>query len=103
MPRMSIATVCLSGSLEDRLDAAGAAGFDAVEIFENDLLASTSSPEQIRARVADLGLTIDLYQPFRDAEGAPPERFAAVRRRMRAKLDLMERLGADTVLVCSSV
>jgi 4-hydroxyphenylpyruvate dioxygenase len=35
MPRTSIATVCLSGTLEDRLAAAGAAGFDAVEIFEN--------------------------------------------------------------------
>src|SRR4051794_24851062 len=103
MPRTSIATVCLSGTLEDRLDAAAAAGFDGVEIFENDLLASVSSPEQIRARVADLGLTIDLYQPFRDAEGAPRDRFAAVQRRMRAKLDLMGRLGADTVLICSSV
>src|SRR3954447_14791563 len=103
MPRTSIATVCLSGTLEDRLNAAASAGFDAVEIFENDLLASVSSPEQIRAQVQDLGLTIDLYQPFRDAEGAPPERFATVERRMRAKLDLMARLGADTVLVCSSV
>ena len=103
MPRTSIATVCLSGTLEDRLEAAAAAGFDAVEIFENDLLGSVSSPEDIRALVADLGLTIDLYQPFRDAEGAPPDRFAAVERRMRAKLDLMGRLGADTVLVCSSV
>lgn len=103
MARMSIATVCLSGTLEDRLDAAAAAGFDAVEIFENDLIASTGSPEQIRQRVADLGLTIDLYQPFRDAEGAPPQRFAAVERRFDAKLDLMGRLGADTVLICSSV
>jgi 4-hydroxyphenylpyruvate dioxygenase len=103
MPRTSIATVCLSGTLEDRLDAVGASGFDAVEIFENDLIASTSSPEQIRARVADLGLTIDLYQPFRDAEGAPADRFAAVQRRMHAKLDLMQRLGADTILICSSV
>ena len=103
MPRTSIATVCLSGTLEDKLDAAAAAGFDAVEIFENDLLASASSPERIRARVADLGLTIDLYQPFRDAEGAPPDRFAAVQRRMRAKLDLMQRLGAGTILICSSV
>ncbi|GIF23314.1 4-hydroxyphenylpyruvate dioxygenase [Actinoplanes tereljensis] len=103
MARTSIATVCLSGTLEDRLDAAGAAGFDAVEIFENDLIAAASTPEQIRARVADLGLTISLYQPFRDAEGAPAERFAAVRRRMTAKLDLMARLGADTVLICSSV
>ncbi|GAA0480576.1 4-hydroxyphenylpyruvate dioxygenase [Paractinoplanes deccanensis] len=101
--RTSIATVCLSGTLEDRLDAAAAAGFDGVEIFENDLIASSSSPESIRARTRDLGLSIDLYQPFRDAEGAPPDRFAAVERRMRAKLDLMARLGADTVLVCSSV
>ncbi|SNY68617.1 sugar phosphate isomerase/epimerase and 4-hydroxyphenylpyruvate domain-containing protein [Paractinoplanes atraurantiacus] len=101
--RTSIATVCLSGTLEDRLDAAAAAGFDAVEIFENDLIASASSPESIRARTQDLGLSIDLYQPFRDAEGAPPSRFAAVERRFRAKLDLMGRLGADTILVCSSV
>jgi 4-hydroxyphenylpyruvate dioxygenase len=101
--RTSIATVCLSGTLEDRLDAAAAAGFDAVEIFENDLIASAGSPEAIRQRVADIGLSIDLYQPFRDAEGAPPERFAAVVRRMTAKLHLMERLGADTILVCSSV
>ncbi|MCM4084532.1 bifunctional sugar phosphate isomerase/epimerase/4-hydroxyphenylpyruvate dioxygenase family protein [Paractinoplanes hotanensis] len=101
--RTSIATVCLSGTLEDRLDAAAGAGFDGVEIFENDLVASVSSPEAIRQRVADLGLRIDLYQPFRDAEGAPPERFATVERRFRAKLDLMARLGADTVLICSSV
>ncbi|XVV08706.1 bifunctional sugar phosphate isomerase/epimerase/4-hydroxyphenylpyruvate dioxygenase family protein [Actinoplanes sp. CA-131856] len=101
--RTSIATVCLSGTLEDRLEAAAAAGFDAVEIFENDLIASASSPESIRARVRDLGLSIDLYQPFRDAEGATDERFAAVRRRFAAKLDLMSRLGADTILVCSSV
>jgi hypothetical protein len=32
--RRAIATVCLSGTLEDKLDAVGAAGFDGVEIFE---------------------------------------------------------------------
>ncbi|MCY1139331.1 TIM barrel protein [Actinoplanes sp. Pm04-4] len=101
--RTSIATVCLSGTLEDKLDAAAAAGFDAVEIFENDLIASVSSPEEIRRRTAGLGLTIDLYQPFRDAEGAPPARFAAAERRFRAKLDVMGRLGTRTVLICSSV
>ena len=31
--RRSIATVCLSGTLEEKLDAASAAGFDGVEIF----------------------------------------------------------------------
>lgn len=39
--RRAIATVCLSGTLDDKLDAVGAAGFDGVEIFENDLIASS--------------------------------------------------------------
>jgi 4-hydroxyphenylpyruvate dioxygenase len=99
----SIATVCLSGTLEDRLDAAATAGFQGVEVFENDLLASASSPEEIRSRASSLGLTIELYQPFRDAEGAPVDRFAATRRRLRAKLEVMRRLGAPMLLVCSSV
>ena len=37
--RRSIATVCLSGTLEDKLAAAAAAGFDEVELFEPDLIA----------------------------------------------------------------
>ena len=35
--RKSIATVSLSGSLEQKLQAIAAAGFDGVELFENDL------------------------------------------------------------------
>ncbi|SED50567.1 bifunctional sugar phosphate isomerase/epimerase/4-hydroxyphenylpyruvate dioxygenase family protein [Streptomyces sp. PAN_FS17] len=101
--RTSIATVSLSGSLTEKLTAASRAGFDAVEIFENDLLASPLTPEEIRARCADLGLTIDLYQPMRDIEAVPAEEFARNMRRARHKFELMRRLGADTVLVCSSV
>ncbi|WP_309096700.1 TIM barrel protein [Streptomyces sp.] len=101
--RTSIATVCLSGSLTEKLDAAARAGFDGVEIFENDLLASPLTPEEIRARCADLGLGIDLYQPMRDVEAVPEAEFARNLRRARRKFELMSRLGADTVLVCSSV
>ncbi|MFJ4834637.1 bifunctional sugar phosphate isomerase/epimerase/4-hydroxyphenylpyruvate dioxygenase family protein [Streptomyces sp. NPDC088747] len=101
--RTSIATVSLSGSLTEKLTAAARAGFDGVEIFENDLLASPLGPEEVRARTADLGLTIDLYQPMRDIEGVPQEEFARGLRRARHKFEVMERLGADTVLVCSSV
>jgi hypothetical protein len=46
--RTGIATVCLSGTLEDKLAAAAAAGFDGVEIFETDLIASPLSPVQAR-------------------------------------------------------
>ena len=102
-PRTAIATVCLSGTLEDKLAAAAAAGFDGVELFENDLIVSPSGPAEIRRRCADLGLSIDLYQPFRDFEAVPPGLHKANLRRARRKFDVMTELGADTVLVCSSV
>ncbi|GGN86866.1 4-hydroxyphenylpyruvate dioxygenase [Streptomyces albiflavescens] len=101
--RTSIATVSLGGSLTEKLTAAARAGFDGVEIFENDLLASPLTPEEIRSRTADLGLSIDLYQPMRDIEAVPEDQFARNLRRARHKFELMRRLGADTVLVCSSV
>ena len=101
--RTSIATVCLSGTLTDKLHAAADAGFDGVEIFEPDLVASPASPEEIVALAARLGLTLDLYQPFRDAEGVTEAEFEGVLRRARAKFALMQRLGMDTMLVCSNV
>ncbi|MER6751814.1 bifunctional sugar phosphate isomerase/epimerase/4-hydroxyphenylpyruvate dioxygenase family protein [Streptomyces fungicidicus] len=101
--RTSIATVSLSGSLTEKLTAAARAGFDGVEIFEADLLAAVLTPEEVRARCADLGLTVDLYQPLRDIEAVPADLFARNLRRARHKFALMRRLGADTVLVCSSV
>lgn len=101
--RTALATVCLSGTLEDKLVAAADAGFDGVEIFEPDLVACPSSPGDVRVRCADLGLSIDLYQPFRDLDSTDPARFAANLRRAERKFDVMGELGVDTVLVCSSV
>ncbi len=102
-PRLSIATVCLSGTLEDKLSAAATAGFDGVEIVEADLLAAPWSPREVRQRCADLGLTIDLYQPFHDFEAVPPDVLAANLRRAESKFDVLEQLGTDTMLVCSSL
>ena len=72
--RRSIATVCLSGTLEDKLAAAAAAGFDAVELFEPDLIAAPDTPAEVRRRCDDLGLEIALFQPLRDFEAMPPNR-----------------------------
>ncbi|WP_229052407.1 bifunctional sugar phosphate isomerase/epimerase/4-hydroxyphenylpyruvate dioxygenase family protein [Aeromicrobium sp. Leaf350] len=101
--RTSIATVCLSGTLVEKLHACAAAGFDGVEVFEPDLVACPSSPEEIRALADRLGLTLDLYQPMRDVEGVTEEQFADVLRRAEAKFALMQRLGMDLVLCCSNV
>lgn len=97
--RRAIATVCLSGTLEEKLEAAAAAGFDGIELFEPDLIASPLRPAQIRERLAELRLTLDLYQPFRDFEAVPEPDFA----RAEAKFALMQELGAELMLVCSSV
>lgn len=98
----TIATVCLSGTLDDKLVAAAHAGFDGIELFEPDLVASTSSPRQIRERCEELGLQIVLYQPFRDLDSTDPDRFERNLNRLDRKFDVMTDLGVDLILVCSN-
>ncbi len=101
--KTSIATVSLSGSLVEKLHACAAAGFDGVEIFEPDLIASDHSPAEIRALAHRLGLSLDLYQPLRDLEGVDEATFGENLRRAGATFATAARLGIDTVLVCSNV
>lgn len=98
-----IATVCLSGTLPEKLEAAAAAGFDGIEIFESDLLNFDGSPARVRQMAADLGLAIMLYQPFRDFEAMPHDLLARNLARAQRKFDVMAELGVETVLVCSNV
>jgi 4-hydroxyphenylpyruvate dioxygenase len=99
----SIATVCVSGTLQEKLEAIAAAGFTAVEISENDLIAFPGSPADVRRICADLGLTIVTCQPFRDFEGMPDARRARTFDRAERKFDLLQALGTDLLFVCSSV
>ena len=101
-PRTSIATVCLSGTLADKLDAIAAAGFDGIEVFEPDLVASPLRPADVAAAAAERGLNIDLYQPFRDLDSTDPIRLARNLTRLSRKFDVMDELGCDLLLVCSS-
>jgi 4-hydroxyphenylpyruvate dioxygenase len=101
--RHSIATVSLSGALQEKLEAAAAARFDGVEIFENDLLFSDATPRQVSLMAADLGLKIVLFQPFRDFEGVPDDMFQRNLARAERKFDLMGELGAPMMLICSNV
>jgi len=101
--RTGIATVCLSGTLKEKMQACAIAGFDGIEIFEQDLVTSPLSPEDVRKMAAELGLTLDLYQPFRDFDSVSEDLLAANLRRAEAKFRLMARLGMDTILVCSNV
>jgi 4-hydroxyphenylpyruvate dioxygenase len=98
----SIATVSISGTLRQKMEAVAAARFDGIELFENDFINYKGSASDLKNLAADLGLGIDLYQPFRDFEGMPDAQFARSLDRAERKFDLMQALGVPTLLVCSN-
>jgi 4-hydroxyphenylpyruvate dioxygenase len=101
--KTSIATVSISGTLETKLKAIADAGFDAVELFENDFLACALRPAEVRRMMGDLGLACAVFQPFRDFEGMPDALRGRTFDRLERKFDLMAELGTDLMLICSNV
>jgi 4-hydroxyphenylpyruvate dioxygenase len=99
----AIATVCLSGTLNEKLEAIANAGFKGVEIFENDLLSFDGTPAEIGRAIKSLGLKVVTFQPFRDFEGMPEPQRAKGFSRAERKFDLMQELGCDLLMVCSNV
>lgn len=101
--KTSIATVSVSGDFVEKLRAIADAGFDGIEIFENDFLAFDGSPRDVGRMARDAGLEITLFQPFRDFEGLPEPLRTRTFDRAERKFDVMGELGTDLMLVCSSV
>ncbi len=101
--KTSIATVSISGNLREKLDAIAKAGFDGIEIFEQDFIADAGTPREIGQMIRDHGLEITLFQPFRDFEGLTGDARRRVFDRAKHKFDTMAELGTDLILVCSSV
>lgn len=100
--KTSIATVSISGNFTEKLDAIAAAGFDGIEIFEQDFIAHDGDPRDVGDMIRDMGLEVMLFQPFRDFEGLPDPFRAKAFDRAERKFDLMQELGTDLVLICSS-
>lgn len=100
--KTSIATVSVSGNLREKLDAIARAGFDGIEIFEQDFIADPAPPAEVGRMVRDHGLEIMLFQPFRDFEGLTGAARAKAFDRAERKFDVMAELGCDLMLVCSS-
>ncbi len=98
-----IATISVNGALRAKLRAIADAGFEHVEIFESDLLASPEPMHVIGAMMRDLGLTCVAFQPFRDFEGMPATLRKRVFDRAERKFDVLEVLGTDLMLVSANV
>jgi 4-hydroxyphenylpyruvate dioxygenase len=99
----SIATVSISGTLDRKLAAIADAGYGGVEIFESDLLGFDGTAADVGRMIADFGLVCTCYQPFRDFEGLAGDLRARAFARAEAKFDVMQSIGAELMLVCSSV
>jgi len=92
----------MSGTFREKLTAIAAARFDGIELFEPDFTHHRGSAADVRAMTSDLGLSIELFQPFRDFEGMPEPSFRRSLDRAERKFDLMQQLGTSLVLVCSN-
>jgi 3-dehydroshikimate dehydratase len=99
--KTSIATVCLSGRLEEKLEAVAAAGFRGVEIFEADPLAYSGTPADLVKQMRELGLQVTTFQPFRDFEGMTGLQRGRTFDRAERKFDVMQEIGCGLLLVCS--
>ncbi len=101
--RTAIATVCLSGTFPEKIEAIAAAQFKGVEIFENDLLSFNGTPAEARRMIEGLGLETITFQPFRDFAGLLAPQRSKVFARAERKFDVMQELGCDLLMVCSNV
>lgn len=99
---LSVSTTSIPGDLAEKLHAIAAAGFDGVELHEPDLTAFDGLPSQIRGVASDLGLKICLLQPFHNLEGQSGSNRQRTFDRLKRKLDLMNEVGTDLLLVGSA-
>lgn len=101
--KTGIATVSLAGSLSEKMHAAAEAGFDGIEIFENDLTQSNLSPKQVKQLAESLGLEIITLQPLRNFEAMPDALRKKNFYRAQKKFELMHELGTKRLMICSNV
>jgi 4-hydroxyphenylpyruvate dioxygenase len=99
----SIATVSVGGTLEAKLWAIAEAGFEGVELFENDLLIYPDTPRVVGGIMRDQGLICTAFQPLRDFEGMPAQARQRIFDRAERKFDVMQELGTDLLIVSSNV
>src|SRR5689334_24214939 len=97
--RRSIATLCMSGTLRDKLEAAAAARFDAVELCEPDFIGFRGTPREVRSMADDLGIAIDLYRPVREMRDGIETALPRALDRAERKFDLVAELGAAMLSV----
>ena len=97
-----INTALLGGTPAQKIEAASTAGFDQIEIWQHDVKAHESGPEDLAIRLRDHGIGVTDYEVVRDFDGAPEAFRDGKRAQALFMLDTAVQLGTDTVLVTAS-
>ncbi|ESY17772.1 sugar phosphate isomerase/epimerase and 4-hydroxyphenylpyruvate domain-containing protein [Mesorhizobium sp. LNJC391B00] len=100
--RSSISTLSINGDFADKLTAAASAGFNGIEISEQDFLSHGGTTAEVGRMIRDHGLTIDLIVPIVDFEGMPEPLRRKAFDRIERRFDMMTDLGADLMLIAST-
>jgi len=100
--KLCMATSAVPGDLPRKLELIADAGFDGIELSEPDLLKFSGNVEEVVCQADELGLKIDLLQPFKEFEGQDGNERTATFARLDQKLALTAALEAQTLLVCTS-
>jgi 4-hydroxyphenylpyruvate dioxygenase len=98
----SIASVSISGRLDAKLRAIAEAGFDGVELVENDLLTCDGSAADVGRTIRELGLKCTALQPVREFEGMAEPMRARNFQRIEHKFEIMEQVGCELLIVGSN-
>ena len=98
----SISSISFSGQLEDKIEAAAAAGFNGIEVFREDIIGFDGAPEEIPVFARNAGIEIVSLQSLRDFEGLEGDARAAAFRRAGRFLELTRRIGAPMLVVCAT-
>ena len=96
-------TVTFGGTLADKLQATRHAGFAGIELWAEDLESFPGGPREAAKLIADSGLEIYDLQVLRDFEAQAEARRAEARAQAGHYFDLMETIGAKTLLTCAAV
>ncbi len=100
--KTAISTLSITGEFADKLTAAAAAGFDGIEIGEQDFLAHGGTPAEIGRIVRDHGLDVVLLDPVIDFEGLPQSLRRKAFDRIERRFEQMVELGTSLMLIAST-
>jgi 4-hydroxyphenylpyruvate dioxygenase len=97
-----INTILLGGSSAQKIAAAGAAGFDAVELWSEDVEAYSDTRDELREVLRSHRVDLTDLQVLRDFDGAPDDVRDSKRDEAIRMLDRAVDIGADLVMIAAS-